>query len=117
AEVYVAALLRSGFGLRPLGAVSEAEAIYREAWDISHRAVLPYPMIDAGIGLARVLRDLGRLVEAHDIARENVDLEQRLGSPPGRWGNAVATLHLAQISIGEPDGLAGLRRDARDHPN
>ncbi|HTK45211.1 MAG TPA: AAA family ATPase [Patescibacteria group bacterium] len=116
-EVYVAALLRSGFGLRPLGAVSEAGAAYREAWDIAHRAVLPYPMIDAGIGLARVLSDLGRLTEAHDIARETVDLEKRLGSPPGRWGNAVATLHLAQLSIGDPDGLAGLRRDARDHPN
>jgi DNA-binding CsgD family transcriptional regulator len=74
-------------------------------------------MIDAGIGLARVLRDLGRLSEARDVALETVELEARLGSPPGRWGNALATLHLAELSLGEPSGLAGLRVDARDHPN
>ena len=116
-EAYVAALLRSGFALRPLGAVHEGEAVYREAWDISHRAVLPFPMIEAGIGLARVLRDLGRLREARDIALETLELEARLGSPPGRWGNALATLHLAELSLGEASGLAGLRADAREHPN
>jgi DNA-binding CsgD family transcriptional regulator len=116
-EVYVTALLRSAFALRPGGAVHEAEAIYREAWDISHRAVLPFPMIDAGIGLARVLRDLGRLQESRDIARETLELEARLGSPPGRWGNALATLHMTEVSLGEPSGLAGLRSDAREHPN
>jgi DNA-binding CsgD family transcriptional regulator len=57
------------------------------------------------------------LIEARDIAVETVELERRLGSPPGRWGNAVATLHLAEMSIGDPGGLAGLRVDARDHPN
>jgi DNA-binding CsgD family transcriptional regulator len=116
-EAYVAALLRSGFALRPLGAVREAEAFYREAWDISHRAVLPFPMIEAGIGLARVLRDLGRLDEGRGIALETLELEARLGSPPGRWGNALAALHAAELSIGEPSGLAGLRADAIAHLN
>jgi len=116
-EAYVAALLRSAFALRPGGAVREAEAMYRKAWDISHRAVLPFPMIDAGIGLARVLRDLGRLQESRDIARETLELEARLGSPPGRWGNALATLHLTEVSLGEASGLDSLRADARGHPN
>jgi len=116
-EVHVTALLRSAFALLPGGAVHEAEAIYREAWDISHRAVLPYPMIDAGIGLARVLRELGRLRESRDIARETLELEARLGSPPGRWGNALATLHMTEAALGETAGLAHLRSDAREHPN
>jgi DNA-binding CsgD family transcriptional regulator len=116
-EAYVAALLRSGFALQPLGAIETAEAMYREAWDIAHRAVLPFPMIDAGIGLARALRDLGRLEEARTIALETLDLETRLGSPPGRWGDAGATLHAAELSLGEPDGLERVRADARVHPN
>jgi DNA-binding CsgD family transcriptional regulator len=116
-EAYVAALLRSGFALRPLGAVRDAQAVYLEAWELAHRAVLPYPMIDAGIGLARSLRDLGRLRESRDVALETVGLEARLGSPAGRWGNAVATLHSAEFALGEASGLAGLRLDAREHPN
>ena len=83
-ESFVAALVRNGFALRPLGAVREAEASVSPAWDVCQRAVLPVPMIEAGIGLARVLRDLGRLAEAHEIAVETVELEARLGYPPGR---------------------------------
>jgi DNA-binding CsgD family transcriptional regulator/tetratricopeptide (TPR) repeat protein len=116
-EAYVAALLRSGFALRPLGAIEDAEAMYREAWDIAHREVLPFPMIDAGIGLARALRDLGRLIEARGIGLETLDLEARLGAPPGRWGNASAALHAAELSIGEPDALQRVWSDARTHPN
>lgn len=116
-ETYVAALLRSGFALRPLGAIHEAERVYREAWELAHRAVLPFPMIDAGIGLGRVLRDLGRLGESLEVTRETVDLETRLGSPPGRWGNASASLHATELSLGEPQALERLRADAQTHPN
>jgi DNA-binding CsgD family transcriptional regulator len=116
-ETLVEALLRGGFSLRALGAIVEAEAQYREAWEIAHRAVLPFAMIDAGIGLARVLRDIGRLTEALQVATETVELEARLGTPPGRWGNAVATLHMIQMAIGDPRGLDGLRADSRTHPN
>jgi DNA-binding CsgD family transcriptional regulator len=116
-ESLVEALLRGGFALRALGAIVEAEAQYREAWNIARRSVYPFAMIDAGIGLARVLRDLGRLKEALEIAIETVDLEARLGTPPGRWGNAAATLHMIQTAIGDPGGLDRLRSDARSHPN
>ena len=116
-ESFVAALVRNGFALRPLGAVREAEAMYRQAWDVCQRAVLPVLMIEAGIGLARVLRDLGRLAEAHEIAVETVALEARLGHPPGRWGNAFLTLHSVELSIGFPGGLAALREDARSDGN
>ena len=116
-ESLVEALLRGGFALRPLGAVQETERLYREAWNIAHRAVLPFAMIDAGIGLTRVLRDLGRLVEARRVAEETVELEKRLGTPPGRWGNAIAGLHLVEVAQGEASGLDRLRGDARTHPN
>jgi DNA-binding CsgD family transcriptional regulator/tetratricopeptide (TPR) repeat protein len=117
-EAYVLALLRSGFALRPLGAIEEAERMYREAWDIAHREVLPFPMIEAGIGLARALRDLGRLDESRSIGLETLDLEGRLGAPPGRWGNAGATLHAAELSIGESAAaLERVRADATAHPN
>ena len=116
-EALVESLLRGGFAVRPLGAVLEAERLYREAWNIAHRAVYPFAMIDAGIGLARVLRDLGRLREARAVAAETVELEARLGTPPGRWGNAIATLHLVELSLGEAAGLDGLRADSGSHPN
>lgn len=116
-ESLVEALLRGGFAIRALGAAREAERLYREAWNIAHRVVLPFAMIDAGIGLGRVLRDLGRLPEAKTVAAETLELEARLGTPPGRWGNAVATLHGIEVALGEPSGLDALRADARTHPN
>ena len=116
-EALVEALLRGGFAIRALGAPPEAEELYSEAWDIAHRAVFPFAMIDAGIGLGRVLRDLGRLAEARTVASETLELEARLGTPPGRWGNAVATLHGIEVALGEPSGLDALRADSRTHPN
>jgi DNA-binding CsgD family transcriptional regulator/tetratricopeptide (TPR) repeat protein len=116
-ESHVEALLRSGFALRALGSVYEAERLYRDAWNIAHRAVFPFAMIDAGIGLGRVLRDLGRLREARTVAAETLDLEARLGTPPGRWGNAVATLHGIQVALGDRSGLDALQADSRNHPN
>ena len=116
-EALVEALLRGGFAIRALGAPREAEELYREAWNIAHRAVFPFAMIDAGIGLGRVLRDRGRLAEARHVASETLGLEARLGTPPGRWGNAAATLHGIQVALGEPSGLDALREDSRTHPN
>jgi DNA-binding CsgD family transcriptional regulator len=117
-EAYVTALMRPGFALRPLGRIREAEARYREAWDISRRLVMPTATVEAGHGLSRALRDLGRLAEARQIAADIVQLETRLGHPPGRWGNAPSILHLVELSLGDPAAaLKALRRDAADEPN
>ena len=116
-ESHVAALLRSAFGLRPLGAVRESEAYSRQAWELSQRVVLPLSTVEAGHGLARALRDLGRLAEARAIAAAVVELEARLGHPPARWGNASAILHAVELSLGDPRALQALRMDARSEPN
>jgi DNA-binding CsgD family transcriptional regulator len=112
-EAYVAALMRPGFALRPLGRIREAQALYRLAWDVSSREVMPTAMVEAGHGLARGLRDLGRLAEAREIALETVALEIRLGHPPGRWGNAPSIVHTIDLALGDPTAaLRALRLDA-----
>jgi DNA-binding NarL/FixJ family response regulator len=114
-EAYIAALMRPGFALRPLGRIREAEARYRQAWDTSRRLVMPTAMVEAGHGLARALRDLGRLAEARQIATETIQLEIRLGHPPGRWGNAPSVLHGIELSLGDPTAaVRALRRDAEE---
>lgn len=117
-EAYVAALMRPGLALRPLGRLREAGQRYRRAWEISRQHVLPTAMVEAGHGLARGLRDLGQLREARQVAAETVQLEVRLGHPPGRWGNAPSILHGIELSLGEPTAaLRALRRDAEAEPN
>ena len=112
-ESYLAALLRGGFAYRPLGHSREAEVRFRHAWDVARRRVLPIAMLEAGHGLARCLRDVGRLKEARDIARETVELERRVKSTPRRWGNAPSILHVIELSLGDPTAaLRALRRDA-----
>lgn len=112
-EAYVAALMRPGFALRPLGRIREAEARYRLAWDISRTRTMPTAMVEAGHGLARALRDLGRLAEARQVALETVQLESRLGHPPGRWGNAPSIVHTIDLAVGDPaTALRALRLDA-----
>jgi DNA-binding CsgD family transcriptional regulator len=114
-EAYIAALIRPGFALRPLGRIREAEARYRQAWDLSRRLVMPTAMLEAGHGLARSLRDLGRLAEARQIAIETMHLETRMGHPPGRWGNAPSVLHGIELAGGNPTAaLRALRRDAEE---
>lgn len=116
-EAYVAALMRPGFAFRALGRIREAEALYRLAWDMSRRQIMPMAMLEAGHGLSRALRDMGRLQEARQIAVETIDLEARLGHPPGRWGNAPAIAHSIDLTLGEPGALAALRADAAAEPN
>ena len=116
-EAYVAALMRPGFAFRALGRIREAEALYRLAWETSRRQVMPMAMVEAGHGLCRGLRDLGRLPEARQVAAETIDLEARLGHPPGRWGNAPSIAHMVDLLAGEPGALAALRSDAAAEPN
>jgi len=112
-ELHIAALIRAGFGLQPQGRIRESEARYRQAWDLAHRVVSPMAMAEAGQGLARALRLLGRLSEAHAIATETAQLEGRLGTAPRRWGNALVLLHSVELALGDPvRALAALRDDA-----
>lgn len=112
-EAYLAALTRTAFALRPLGRMRESTERYQEAWDRARAAVLPMAMVDAGHGLARGLRDLGRLPEARAVALETVQLERRLQTAPRRWGTAPTILHQIELVIGEPGALERLEDDVR----
>jgi DNA-binding CsgD family transcriptional regulator len=101
-ETYLACVLRASFALLTVGRALDAEIWARRAWDEAHRLVMPTAMIEAGHGLARALRDLGRLEEAHAIALETVELEHRIRNAPLRWGNATAILHTIELSLGDP---------------
>ncbi|TAL08614.1 MAG: hypothetical protein EPO00_06970, partial [Chloroflexota bacterium] len=92
-ESHTAALIRTGFALRPLARIRESEAQYRKAWDLSKQRVFPTLTVEAGHGLARGLRDLGRLVEARAVAAETGRLEARLSNVPRRWGSAASIVH------------------------
>jgi DNA-binding CsgD family transcriptional regulator len=116
-ESYLASVIRPAFGLRPLGRVREAEERYRHAWTLSKQLVLPAATVEAGHGLARTLRDLGRLAEAHAVASETVQLEGRMGHPPRRWGNAPSILHWIELALGDLGALSALRRDAAAEPD
>jgi DNA-binding CsgD family transcriptional regulator len=109
--------MRPAFGLRPLGRAREAEARYRQAWALAKEQILPTAMVEAGHGLGRVLRDLGRLAEARAFAAETVELERRLGHPPRRWGNAQSILHLAELALGDASRIQTLEQDARSEPD
>jgi DNA-binding CsgD family transcriptional regulator len=112
-EAYLSALVRAGFAVRPLGLVRESQAHFAAAWDLARRLVIPTSMIEAGIGLARALRDTGRLREAHAIAVETAELENRLTNAPHRWGNARGVQHSIELSLGDPaSALAALRDEA-----
>ncbi len=111
-EARLAALLRTAFPFWSLGLWREAEERYREAWATSHRLILPISMIEAGLGLARLLHRLGRIDEAREIATETHALEARI-RPWRRWDTSQAVLHMIEISLGEPGAVSRLRADAR----
>jgi DNA-binding CsgD family transcriptional regulator len=100
---------------RAFGLVHEAEERWRAGRDDAHQLILPVASVEAGIGLARVLRDQGRLDEALVVARETAELEARIGSAPQRWGTARAVLLSVELSRGEPGALGRLRDEARHY--
>jgi DNA-binding CsgD family transcriptional regulator len=111
-EARLTAGLRAAFELRAIGLPNRAVARYREAWDTARRLLLPTMIVEAGRGLARVLRDLGQLDEARAVALETVELESRLGKLAPRWGTGGAVLHAIELSLGEAGALDRLRSDA-----
>lgn len=117
-ESYLVALMRAGFALRPLGRIRESEGQFRRAWDMARRLVLPAATVEAGHGLARALRDLGRFAEARAIAAETGQLEARIRNAPRRWGSAASIIHSIELSLGDPAAaLRGLRHDAETEPD
>ena len=111
-ESHIAAQIRAAMALRTVARPRDAEAQSRPAWDVSKRLVLPILTVEAGRGLARVLRDLGRLAEAHAVAIETRDLEARLTDAPKHWGSAASIRHLIELSF--EDAAAALREIRRD---
>ncbi len=117
-ESYVAALMRIGFSLQPTRRVQEREALFREARDTAQRLAMPGAIVEASHGLARVLQDLGRLGEAHEVAAQAMRLESRLKDAPRRWGNGLAILHAIELSLGDPAAaVRALRSDAAAEPD
>jgi DNA-binding CsgD family transcriptional regulator len=116
-DSYLSSLMRPAFGLGTLGHTLEAAAKYREAWTLARDLVLPTAMVEAGNGLSRALRRLGRLEEARVIARETVELERRVGHPPRRWGNAPSILHGIELALGDLSRLQTLKDDALAEPD
>ena len=112
-ESHLSSIIRPAFGLRPLGRAREAEARYRRVWLLAQEHILPAQMVEAGHGLARVLRDLGRLEEARDVAAQTIELERRIGHPPRRWGNAPSILHLTELALGDSSRIQSIQADAR----
>ena len=111
---HVAALLRAGLAHRHLLQVHEAEARFRSAWEMSKRLVLPTYAIEAGHGLCVILRDLGRLGEAHRIGTEAAGLEERLQTGAPQWLHAGAALSTVALYLGDVDAtLQALRRQAQ----
>lgn len=116
-ESYLAALMRAGFIRRPLGLNLEAIAYFRRVWDLAGQLTVPIMMVEAGHGLARCLRDVGRLAEAREIAAQTLGLERRLRHPP-RWGNAASVMHATELSTGNTAAaLRALERDAQMEPD
>lgn len=117
-ESHIAALIRAAQALRTVARPHEGEAHDRQAWDASKRLVLPMLTVEAGRGLARVLRDLGRLAEAHSVAAETLQLEARLTDAPRHWGSAASLRHVIELSFEDaPAALRALRRDAAAEPD
>ena len=117
-ESQIAAEIRAAQALRTVSRPREGEVQSRHAWEASKRLVLPMLTVEAGRGLARVLRDLGRLAEAHAVAIETRELEARLAEEPKHWGGGASIRHVIELSVADAAGaLRALRRDAAEEPD
>ena len=111
-EARLSALIRTGFPYWTLGLWREAEVRFQEAWAIANRLILPLSIIEAGLGLARVLHRLGRIDEAQAIAAQTNAMEARI-RPWRRWDTSQAVVHMIDLSLGEPGAIGRLRADAQ----
>ncbi|HSO29406.1 MAG TPA: AAA family ATPase [Candidatus Sulfomarinibacteraceae bacterium] len=117
-ESRIAAETRVGQAFRTAARPREGEARGRHAWEASKRLVLPLLTVEAGQRLARALRDLGRLAEAHAVAVETRELEARLTNAPRHWGGGASIRHVIELSFADAaEALRALRRDAAEEPD
>lgn len=117
-ESRLAAEVRAGQAMRTVTALVQGEALQRQAWDASKRLVLPALTVGAGRELGRVLREMGRLADAHTVAIETHQLESRLTDAPRHWGSAPSIAHSIELSLRDaPTALGALRRDAAAEPD
>jgi len=117
-ESHLAAQVRAGQALRTVTALTQGEALDRQAWESSKRLVLPTLTVGAGRELARVLREMGRLEEAHAVARETQELETRLTDAPKHWGSSPSIGHTIELSLRDAaTALVAFHRDAAAEPD
>ena len=117
-EAQIVAQMRVGQALRTVARPIDGEAESRRAWESAKHLVLPLLTVEAGYRLARALRDLGRLHDAHAVALETGALETRLTNAPRLWGGGASVRHLLELSIADPAAaLRALGRDAEAEPD
>jgi DNA-binding CsgD family transcriptional regulator len=114
----VDALTRVGAGLRQTGRSGAAVRVLERAWRESIDRVLPTSRVEIGHWLALVLMDVGRLPDAHAIAVETAQLENRLGHGSPHWSWATRLVHHIELSTGDSEAaLDGLRHFAAAEPD
>ncbi|MBW3536756.1 MAG: LuxR C-terminal-related transcriptional regulator [Actinobacteria bacterium] len=79
--------------------VSSTEGV-RAVWEEANRRVLPTVELEAGYWLARLLRHLGRIVEAYDVAESTRLLSLRVGALSRNRGAIEFTERLVALSSG-----------------
>lgn len=117
-EARIVAQMRVGQALRTVARPIDGEAHSRRAWESSKHLVLPLLTVEAGYRLARAVRDLGRMSDAHAVALETGALETRLTNAPRLWGGGASVRHLIELSFADPaTALRELSRDAEAEPD
>lgn len=77
-EAYLRAVLRGALSMAHQGRLAEAESAYRTVWVAANDRVYPALAIESGFYLAFRLMNRGKLLEAEDIADENMALVERI---------------------------------------
>lgn len=106
------ALLYDGMALRYHGNREESAERYRVALDVARREQLPDQIVEAGTFLAGTLEALGRLDEAEAIARDTVELAERVGDYSKLRARPRTLLSEIHLSRGPwPEALSGIEAD------
>lgn len=108
----IEALLYEGMALRYHGNRDASAERYRAALGIARREQLPDQIVEAGTFLAGTLEALGRLDEAEAIARDTVELAERVGDYSKLRARPRTLLSEIHLSRGPwPEALAGIEAD------